>query len=58
MMYFGFNTNRMVVTVMMMREVDIKYFPEANMGAVADKDMEEGEVDPQIFLIVERYAMC
>jgi hypothetical protein len=44
--------------VAMLRGVDIKEVPEEDLDVTMDEDMEEGEVDPPLFLIVERLAMC
>jgi hypothetical protein len=39
MMYSGFKRNKRVVTMVMLREVDIKEVPEVDMGLLVDKDM-------------------
>jgi hypothetical protein len=47
-MHFEYRKNKRVVIMVVRREEDTKEVPEADMGAVMTKDMEEGEVDPPL----------
>jgi hypothetical protein len=58
MMYFGYKRNKRVVTMVVLREVDIKEVPEVDMDEVRDEDMEEGEVDPPLVLTMWRNWPC
>jgi len=57
-MYFKYNENKGMVTVVVLREEYIKEVPEVDMDAIMDKAMEEGEVETPLILIVEILAMC
>jgi hypothetical protein len=56
-MYFRFKRNKMVVIVVMPREVAIREILEVTMDIVADGDMEVGEVDTPPILTVEKLSM-
>jgi hypothetical protein len=49
MMYLGFMRSRRVVTMVGMREVDIKEEPELDMEEAKGEDMEEVEEYPHLF---------
>jgi hypothetical protein len=51
-MYFGFKRNRRVVILVELKGVDIKEVPKVDMDVVTGVDMEYGEVDPILILIV------
>jgi len=52
-MYYGYNKNKRVVNVAVLREANIKELPELDMDEVEDEHMVEGKVDPPLILIVE-----
>jgi hypothetical protein len=56
-MYYGCKKNKRVVIVVVWKEVAIKEVLETDMGAVTNKDMEEGEAYPALDLIVEKLVM-
>jgi hypothetical protein len=57
-MHSKYKRNKGVVMMVVLREVDIREVLEADMDVVTTKDMEEGEEDPPLSLIMDKLSMC